>query len=84
MAKFIDHHVKMPPMPPEFAKQAAGRIKAGKADEFGVKGLNVFIGKDGQGWCLSEGPNADAVVKSHKALGFPLDRTDVTEVSSLV
>lgn len=50
MPKFIDHH-PMPAMPPAMAKQIADQIKAGKADRFGVKGLNVFAGT-GEAWCL--------------------------------
>jgi len=83
MPKFIDHH-EMRDVAPEMAEGIAERIKAGEADEHGVKGLNVFLGKDGTAYCLSEAPNADAVVKAHEAVGFPLDRSDVVEVESVV
>ncbi len=81
MPKFIDHH-PMPAMPPAMAKQIADQIKAGKADRFGVKGLNVFAGT-GEAWCLSDGPNADAVCKSHEAMGIKLDKGHVSEVTVL-
>ena len=84
MPKFLDYHAKMPKLPPEAMKEVADRVKAGKPDEFGVKPLNVFIGTGGQGYCLVEAPNVDAVIKSHKAKGFSLERSDVAEVTSLV
>lgn len=83
MPKFIDHHATMPQLSPEMAKQMAGAIKAGKADQHGVTGINVFVG-NGQGWCLSEAPSADAVLKSHQAVGVPLERHAITEVKALV
>jgi hypothetical protein len=83
MPKFIDHH-EMREVAPEMAEGIAERIKAGQPDEHGVKGLNVFLGKDGTAYCLSEAPDADAVVKAHQAVGFALDRADVVEVESVV
>jgi uncharacterized protein DUF4242 len=83
MPKFIDHH-EMREVAPELAEGIAERIKSGQADEHGVKGLNVFLGKDGTAFCLSEAPNADAVIKTHESFGLPLDRKDVVEVESVV
>jgi hypothetical protein len=83
MPKFIDHH-EMTDVAPELAQGIAERIKTGEADEHGVKGLNVFLGKDGTAYCLSEAPDADAVVKAHEAVGFALNRSDVVEVESVV
>jgi hypothetical protein len=83
MPKFIDHH-EMRDVAPEMAAGIAERIKAGEPDEHGVKGLNVFLGKDGTAFCLSEAPDADAVIKAHKSFGFSLDRGDVVEVESVV
>jgi hypothetical protein len=80
---FIDHH-EMSDVAPEMATAIGERIKAGEADEHGVKGLNVFLGKDGTAFCLSEAPDADAVVEAHRAYGFPLDSADVVEVQSVV
>jgi hypothetical protein len=83
MPKFIDHH-EMSDVAPEMAAAIGERIKAGEADEHGVKGLNVFLGKDGTAFCLSEAPDAEAVVKAHQAYGFSLDSADVVEVQSVV
>ena len=83
MPTFIDHH-DMSDVAPEMAAAIGERIKAGAADENGVKGLNVFLGKDGTAFCLSEAPDAEAVVKAHQAYGFSLDSADVVEVQSVV
>jgi hypothetical protein len=83
MPKFIDHH-EMSGVTPEMSEGIAQRIKAGEPDENGVTGLNVFLGKDGTAYCLSEAPDADAVMKAHKAFGFSLERSDVVEVQSVV
>jgi hypothetical protein len=83
MPKFLDHHATMPEVAPETAQEMASRIKAGKPDQFGVTGLNVFMCANGEGYCLSEAPDADAVVKAHQALGFPLSRADVVEVTTI-
>ncbi|HET6656819.1 MAG TPA: nickel-binding protein [Gaiellaceae bacterium] len=83
MPTFIDHH-EMSDVAPEMAAAIGERIKAGEADDHGVKGLNVFLGKDGTAFCLSEAPDADAVVKAHQAYGFSLDSADVVEVQSVV
>jgi hypothetical protein len=80
---FIDYHDTLPPLPPEAAQQMAARVKAGKADEFGVRPLNVLLGK-GHGWCLTAAPDAAAVVAMHKAAGFALRRSEVKEVTPLV
>lgn len=84
MPKFLDHHPTMPEIPPEVAEGMAQRIKAGQPDEFGCIGLNVFLAKNGSAYCLSEAPDADAVIKAHQAFGFPLARDQVVEVQSVV
>jgi hypothetical protein len=83
MPKFIDHH-EMSDVAPEMAAGIAERIKAGEPDEHGVTGLNVFMANDGTAYCLSEAPNADAVIKAHAAVGFDLSPSDVVEVQSVV
>ncbi len=84
MPKFMDYHARLPQMPPQAITEMTSRIKAGKADQFGVKPLNVFMGTDGRAYCLTEAPDAEAVVKSHQAQGVPLDRHEVHEVKSLI
>jgi hypothetical protein len=83
MPKFIDHH-EMSGVTPEMSESIGQRIKAGEPDENGVTGLNDFLGQDGTAYCLSEAPDADAVIKAHEAFGFSLERSDVVEVESVV
>lgn len=91
MPRFLDHHDKMPPMPPEameqgkkMMEQMKADIKAKKADKFGVTPVNVFMGANGETWCLTDGPNADAVIKAHEAKGAKLTKKDIVEVTPLV
>jgi hypothetical protein len=83
MAVYLDHHPQLPAIPAAQAKQMAANVKAGKRDDYGVKPMNVFMG-DGKGWCLTDAPDVDSVVASHKAVGFPLRKSDVHEVKPLV
>ena len=91
MPRFLDHHAKMSQMPREameqgkkMLEQMKADIKAKKADRFGVTPINVFIGANGESWCLTDAPNVDAVIKSHEAKGAKLSRNDVVEVTTLV
>ena len=84
MPKFIDYHATMPQMPPEAMQEMKTHIQAGQPNQFGAKAINIFMGSGGQGYCLTEAPNADAVIKSHEANGVPLDRSNIIEVVSLV
>jgi Protein of unknown function (DUF4242) len=82
MPTFLDHHA-MPSLSPEAAEGIAERIRAGDPDEFGAKALNVYLGKNGTAFCLSEAPNAEAVVNAHAAAGFPIAAEDVVEVEAV-
>ncbi len=84
MPKFIDYHAKLPAMPPEAVKGMQANIKAGKADKFGVKPLNVYMGKNGEAFCMTEAASADDVCKSHEANGIKLSKGDVHEVTAAV
>ena len=83
MPKFLDYHAQMPQLPPEMAQAMAAQIKAGQADQFGVKPLNVFVGTRGEGHCLTEAPSADAVAQSHAAVGIAIGASDIAEVMTL-
>ena len=81
MPTFLDHHPVAHAATTEVALQALqAQIRAGKADDSGVKYLNAYVAVNGEGYCLSESPNADAVVKSHGTLGYTIDIADVIEV----
>ena len=82
MPTFLDHHA-MPEPSPEMREGMASRLRAGAADEHGVRGLNVYLA-DGEAYCLTEAPDAETVVRSHEAMGFPIRREDVVEVSPVI
>ena len=69
-------------MPPEVAQAVQEKIKAGQADEFGVRTISAIM-RGGQAWCLTEAPSPDAVCKAHLAMGLPQDGGNVTEVQIL-
>ena len=81
MPKFIDHHA-IGPATPETTEFIRGRVQAGQPDEFGVKPVNVYLG-NGEAWCISEAADAEAVCRSHAALGIQLERSAVNEVTSV-
>jgi Nickel responsive protein SCO4226-like len=82
MPTFLDHHA-MPEPSPEMREGMASRLRAGAADEHGVTGLNVYLA-DGAAYCVTEAPDADAVVRSHEAVGVSIRREDVVEVRPVI
>ena len=46
MARFIDKHPTNPNMPPEVLTLICKRLRKGERDEFGDRGLNVFVGPE--------------------------------------
>ena len=82
MPKYLDHH-KTVQMPPEMAQMAVEKLKSGQSDEFGVTGINAFVGET-ETWCVTDVPNPEAVHKSHEAMGIDLGAGKVTEVQALV
>ena len=83
MPKFLDHH-KAVDLPPAMVQQLVSQIKSGKADANGIRPINDFIGKNGEGWCFVEAPNADVVHKLHESMGIKLAKGDIVEVTTLV
>jgi hypothetical protein len=69
-------------LPDEAIAQITQDTKDNKADEFGVRQVELFHNPDGKVYCLLEAPDADAVRSHHEALGVPCG--DVHEVSSLL
>ena len=86
MPLFMDFHAQMPEMSPEQAQEMMGQMKekiASGEPWLGAKPINAFFGTGGQAYCLSEAPNAEAVIKVHEAAGAP--RPDnIHEVNSVV
>jgi hypothetical protein len=82
MPSFLDHHT-MPDLPQSAVDGLKGRIERGETDEFGWTIKSIYVGRKGTAYCVSEAPNAEAVVKAHAAMGVPITPSDVEEVSSL-
>lgn len=80
MPLYIDFHAKMPQLPPDAIEKMKATI--GKPDALGVKNINAYLTRDGQGYCITEGPNVDAVCKHHEAAGITLGKGDVHEVAT--
>jgi hypothetical protein len=80
MPMFIDYHDKLPAMSEAQLQQL--RANLGKPDALGTKDLELIFTKDGHGYCISEAKDADAVCKSHEALGVKLSPGDVHEIQA--
>jgi hypothetical protein len=83
MPTYIDHHDKME-LTPEMEQVFAERLRSGRTDENGVKGINLFLTKDGGAFCLLEAPDAEAVVRTHADGGTKIHEGDVVEVRALI
>ena len=81
MPKFMDFHEDLK-LPSEAIQQITQDTKDAKADEYGVRQLELFHNANGTVYCLLDAPDADAVRSHHAALG--LQCGDVHEVSSLL
>ncbi len=81
MPKFMDFHDELK-LPPEAIEQIAQDTKDGKADEFGVRQLELFHNPEGKVYCLLDAPDAAAVRSHHAAIGVPCG--EVHEVSQLL
>lgn len=81
MPQFMDFHADLA-LPPEAIEQITQDTKNAKADEFGVRQVELFHNSAGQVYCLLDAPDADAVRRHHEALGVPCG--DVHEVKGLL
>lgn len=81
MPRFMDYHDDLK-LPAEAIDQIASDTKDKKADQFGVRQLELYHNSEGKVYCLLEAPDAEAVRRHHEALGVPCG--DVHEVQSLL
>lgn len=81
MPKFMDFHDDLK-LPAEAVHQITQDTKDEKADEFGVRQIELFHNSEGQVYCLLEAPDAEAVRSHHAAIGVPCG--DVHEVAGLL
>ena len=70
MPQFMDFHDDLK-LPQEAIDQITRDTKDAKADEFGVRQVELFHNPDGKVYCLLEAPDAEAVRSHHAAHGVP-------------
>ena len=81
MPQFMDFHEDLK-LPDEAIQQITQETKDKKADQFGVRQIELFHNPNGQVYCLLEAPDAEAVRNHHAALGVPCG--EVHQVSGLL
>ena len=81
MPQFMDFHDDLK-LPDEAVAQITQDAKDRKADQFGVRQVELFHNSDGKVYCLLDAPDADAVRSHHAALGVPCG--EVHEVSGIL
>jgi hypothetical protein len=81
MPRFMDFHYDLK-LPDEAIAQIADDTRHERADEFGVRQVELYHNPEGQVYCLLEGPDEEAIRKHHAALG--VDCGDVHRVDGVV
>jgi len=80
MTYLDSHRVKPDPKLLEAERLA---IRQGQRDQFGVKPLNTYWSEDvPRSFCLTDAPTAEAVRKTHEAMGIACD--EIVAVKALV
>ena len=69
MALFMDFHEDLK-LPPEAIAQIGDDTRNARADEFGVRQVELYHNADGQVYCLLDGPDENAIRKHHATLGL--------------
>jgi len=64
----MDFHADLK-LPSEAIAQIADDTRNERADEFGVRQVELYHNPEGQVYCLLDGPDEDAIRKHHAALG---------------
>ena len=68
MPRFMDFHEDLK-LPAEAIAQITDDTRNERADEFGVRQVELYHNSEGQVYCLLEGPDEEAIRKHHAALG---------------
>jgi hypothetical protein len=66
--QFMDFHPDLK-LPADAIAAIADDASHGRADEFGVRQLELYHNADGVVYCLLEGPDEEAIRQHHAALG---------------
>jgi hypothetical protein len=80
MARFMDFHEDLM-LPAEAIAQIAENTHNAKADQFGVRQIELYHNPEGKAYCLHEGPDEGAIRQHHAALEVSCG--DVHQVNSL-
>jgi Protein of unknown function (DUF4242) len=78
--RFMDFHEDLK-LPPEAIAQIADDTRGEKADQFGVRQIELYHNGEGQVYCLLDAPDEQSVRDHHAALGVPCG--DVHQVEGL-
>jgi Protein of unknown function (DUF4242) len=70
MPRFMDFHADLT-LPQEAIEQIADDTRHARADQFGVRQVELFHNPQGQVYCLLDGPDEEAIRQHHAALGVP-------------
>ncbi len=81
MPRFMDYHDDLK-LPAEAIAQIAEGTRAGTADQFAVRQIELYHNADGRVYCLLDGPDEAAIRQHHAALDVPCG--DVHQVDSLL
>jgi hypothetical protein len=81
MPRFMDYHDDLK-LPEEAIDQITNDTKEGRADQFGVRQIELYHNPDGKVYCLLDAPDIEAVRNHHEALGVPCG--DVHEVKGVL
>jgi Protein of unknown function (DUF4242) len=78
--RFMDFHEDLK-LPAGAIAQIADDARNAKADQFGVRQIELYHNAAGKIYCLLDGPDEQAIRAHHAALGVPCG--DVDQVDSL-
>ena len=80
MALFMDFHEDLA-LPAEAIAQIADDTRAARADQFGVRQVELYHNPEGKVYCLLEGPDEESIRQHHEALGLTCG--EVTKVEGI-
>jgi hypothetical protein len=80
MPRFMDFHPELK-LPEQDIAQIADDTRRRRADQFGVRQVELYHNDQGAVFCLLDGPDEEAVRRHHAALGVPCG--DVHQVDGL-
>jgi hypothetical protein len=80
MPQFMDFHDDLK-LPDDAIAKISDDARNRKADEFGVRQIELYHNAEGKVYCLLEGPDEEAIRHHHAAIGVPCG--EVHQVSGL-